>query len=64
MNPETPKTPREELELKLTALLLGELPRDQAFLLQEVISRDPELAKLSERLKQTIAMVRISVRIR
>jgi Mg-chelatase subunit ChlD/tetratricopeptide (TPR) repeat protein len=57
-NAETPKTPREELELKLTALLLGELPSEQAFLLQEVINRDPELAKLSERLKQTIAMVR------
>jgi Mg-chelatase subunit ChlD/anti-sigma factor RsiW len=57
-NPQTPKTPREELELKLTALLLGELPSEQAFLLQEVINRDPELAKLSERLKQTIAMVR------
>jgi Mg-chelatase subunit ChlD len=58
MNPETPKTPREELELKLTALLLGELPSEQAFLLREIIRRDAELAKACERLKKTIELVR------
>src|SRR5438094_4591264 len=58
MNPDTPKTPREELESRLTALLLGELPSEQAFLLQEVIKRDPELAKVCERLKKTVELVR------
>src|SRR5947207_7607494 len=58
MNPETPQIPREELEAKLTAMLLGELPAEQAMLLREIIARDPQLAALEERLKQTIEMLR------
>ena len=58
MNPESPKTPREELEAKVTALLLGELPPDQAFLLREIIQRDPELAAVHDRLKKTVELVR------
>ena len=58
MKPEAPKTPREELESKLTALLLGELPDEQAFLLKEIIQRDPELANVHEQLKKTIELVR------
>jgi len=38
--------------------LLGELPADQAAALQQAMAQDPELAKLYERLKQTIALVR------
>src|SRR5215470_14176112 len=58
MNSERPKTPREELETHLTALLLGELPADQAFALGRAIEQDAELAKLYARLKETMGLVR------
>src|SRR5437867_11326725 len=58
MNPEIPRTPREELEARLTALLLGELPADEAFALGRAIEQDAELAKLYKRLEQTIGLVR------
>jgi Mg-chelatase subunit ChlD len=57
MNPESP-TPREELEARLTALLLGELSADEAAALREIIGRDAQLAALHDRLKQTIQLVR------
>jgi Mg-chelatase subunit ChlD/type II secretory pathway pseudopilin PulG len=57
MNPESP-TPREQLEARLTALLLGELPPDEAAALREIISKDAQLAALHDRLKQTIELVR------
>jgi hypothetical protein len=57
MNPESP-TPREEVEAKLTALLLGELPADEAFALGRTIERDAELARLYSHLKQTIGLLR------
>lgn len=58
MNPDLPKTPREELEARITALLLGELPPEQAATLRQAIGQDAELSKLHERLKQTIHWVR------
>src|SRR6266568_7144192 len=58
MNPDFTKTPREELEAKLTALLLGELPADEAFALGRTIEQDAELAKLYARLKETVGLVR------
>src|SRR5205807_8058019 len=58
MNPELPQNPREELEAKLTAMLLGELPEEQAMLLREIIARDPQLAVLQDRLKQSIELLR------
>jgi Mg-chelatase subunit ChlD len=58
MNPETPKTPREKLEARLTSLLLGELPHDQAAVLHQKLAEDAELAKLYARLKQTVSVVR------
>src|SRR5436190_11915149 len=58
MNPDAPKNSREELEAKLTALLLGELPADEAFALGRALEQDPELAKTFERLKQTIVLVK------
>ena len=58
MNPDLPKTPREELETRITALLLGELPPEQAATLRQAIDQDAELSKLHERLKQTIHWVR------
>src|ERR1041385_6564713 len=58
MNSDSPKNPRDELEAKLTALLLGELPADEAFALGRAIEQDAELAKTFERLKQTIILVK------
>ena len=56
MNPDKPS--RDEIEAKLTALLLGELPEEEARLLRYTISQDPALAKLHDRLKATIGLVR------
>ena len=57
MNPEYPTDPRQALEVSLTALLLGELPPDQAQFLREALVRDAELARMHERLKRTIELV-------
>ena len=56
MNPDNPS--REEIEAKLTALLLGELSEEEARLLRWAISQDPALARLLEQLKRTIGIVR------
>jgi len=58
MTPESPIDPRQALEASLTALLLGELPPDQAAFLRQVMAGDPELAKMYQRLKRTIDLVR------
>src|SRR5215467_3602714 len=58
MNNEFPIDPRQALETSLTALILGELPDDQAVFLRQTIATDPELAKRYERLKRTIELVR------
>jgi len=58
MNPEMPQKPQDELEASLTALLLGELPHDQAAALHQKLAQDAELSALYERLKLTIALVR------
>src|SRR5713101_5273718 len=58
MIPDTPIDPRQALEASLTALLLGELPPDQAEFLERAIAQDPALANQYERLKQTIQLVR------
>src|SRR5215813_11149140 len=57
---EDPTNPRHALEASLTALLLGELPPDQAAFLREAIARDPELARRHERLKSAIELVRFT----
>ncbi|HTV39306.1 MAG TPA: von Willebrand factor type A domain-containing protein [Candidatus Sulfotelmatobacter sp.] len=56
MNPDQPS--REQIEARLTALLLGELPAAEAELLRWTISRDPELQKLHDQIKVTIGFVR------
>jgi len=43
MNPDQPS--REQIETRITALLLGELPADEAALLRYTISQDPALKK-------------------
>jgi Mg-chelatase subunit ChlD len=61
MNPDMPSDPRSALESSLTALLLGELPHEQAAALHQKLAQDAELAKLYERLKQTINLVRETI---
>ncbi|MGD0259219.1 MAG: von Willebrand factor type A domain-containing protein [Verrucomicrobiota bacterium] len=56
-----PQKPQDELESSLTALLLGELPHEQAAALHQKLAQDAELAKLYERLKHTINLVRETV---
>jgi uncharacterized protein YegL len=58
MNTEFPTDPRSALEASLTALLLGELPHDQAAALHQRLAQNAELAALYERLKVTVALVR------
>jgi len=58
MNPELPPDNRAELEAKVTALLLGELTAEEAAALRQMISQDAALARLHERLKATLALVR------
>jgi uncharacterized protein involved in exopolysaccharide biosynthesis/Mg-chelatase subunit ChlD/anti-sigma factor RsiW len=53
-----PTNPRHALEASLTALLLGELPPDQAAFLRQAIATDPELARMYAQLERTINLVR------
>ena len=61
MNPDSPQSPRDELEARLTALLLGELPADEAAALRETIAQDAELARLHDRLKLALELVRETI---
>ena len=58
MNPELPRNPKEELEARLTALLLGELSATEAADVRQAIEQDSDLAKLFARLHHTIPLVR------
>ena len=64
MKGDAPKTPREETEARVTALLLGELPPEQAATLEAEIAADPELKSLHARLREAIALVREASTIR
>ena len=56
MNPNQPS--REQIEARITALLLGELPADEAALLRWAIAHDAELKKLHDRLELAVGLVR------
>lgn len=58
MNPEIPRTPREELEARLTALLLGELTPEEAEATRRAIAQDANLTQLHAQLQATLALVR------
>jgi len=49
---------REQIEERITALLLGELPAAEAELLRWTISRDASLQRLHDELQATISLVR------
>jgi anti-sigma factor RsiW len=57
MNSDSPHSSREELEARLTALLLGELSVAEAATMRRAIEQDAELAQLYERLERTINLV-------
>jgi len=57
MNPEASRSEQEERESRITALLLGELTPAEADALRQEIARDPELARLHDRLQRTIGLV-------
>ncbi len=58
MNPESPRTPREENEIRITAMLMGELSPDEAAALQTQIAADAELSALHARLQRAAGFVR------
>ena len=53
-----PQSPREELEIRITALLMGELPPDEIAALQEQIATDAELSALHARLQRAMGLLR------
>lgn len=53
-----PPSSGDDRELRLTALLLGELPEGEAAALREEIAANPELQKLHDELSRTIGLVR------
>jgi Mg-chelatase subunit ChlD len=61
MTPNSPNTPREELEARITALLLGELAAEEAASLRQAIAQDAELSRLHDRLRQAVGLVRETV---
>jgi len=56
MNPDQPS--REQIEVRITALLLGELPPDEAQLLRYTMAQDPALQKLHDELELAMGLVR------
>ncbi|MGA2248006.1 MAG: von Willebrand factor type A domain-containing protein [Verrucomicrobiota bacterium] len=60
MNPDQPS--REQIETRITALLLGELPADEAALLRYTMAQDPALQRLHDELQSTLVLVREAAR--
>lgn len=56
--PEKTPTPREQLEMRLTALLMGQLPPEEAAALEAQVAADPALAALKARLRKAIELLR------
>ena len=58
MNPQPPFPPHDDLEARITALLLGELPETEAAALRREIAASTALQKLHDELARTIGLVR------
>ena len=58
LNPDLTPGGRAELEARVTALLLGELSAEDAAALRQIMSQDAALAKLHDRLRRTLDLVR------
>lgn len=61
MNADIPKSGRDELEYRITAMLLGELGQAEAEEIRRAIESDPELARTEARLRCTIDLLRKTV---
>ena len=62
MNSDSQPVIPPEIEVRITALLLGELPEDEATALQEQLRQNPEWALFHERMRQTLDLVREATR--
>jgi len=58
MNPELPPQPRAELEARVTAYLLGELPAHEAAAFRQQMDDDAPLAELCDKLRPAIKLLR------
>lgn len=58
MSFESPESPRDAMEARLTALLLGELSAEEEGTLRAALAQDAALAQLHERLARTLGLVR------
>ena len=61
MNPERPNDPREQMEVRLTALLLGEASAFEEAELLEAIKHDPALAAYYEEMRVMVKQVEAAV---
>ena len=57
MNANSPEHEREELEVRVTAMLLGELDPSEAAEVGRAVETDPELAKSKARIERTIELI-------
>ena len=51
------KLPREEIEARITTVLMGEMEAEEARELMDFVSGDAELMRLHDELKTTISLV-------
>lgn len=58
MNPDASRTAREELEIRITALLMGQLPQDEAAELLRQIAADPELTAHYNQMRHAVELLR------
>lgn len=61
MNSDKPLTPGEELEIRITAMLMGELSPDESAALRERLAATPELQALHTRLARAYDLLRAAV---
>jgi Mg-chelatase subunit ChlD len=60
MNPDAPRDAREELEIRITAMLMGQLSPEESVELEAQIATDPELRALHSRLRRAAELLRES----
>ena len=58
MNSDQPLDSREELEIKITALVMGQLSPEEAVALEAKIAADPQLAALQARLRHAANLLK------
>ena len=61
MNPERPTDPREQMEVRITALLLGEASAFEEAELLDAIKQDPQLAAYYEEMRRMVKQVEAAV---